>query len=1376
MPNVFDFIIETFCTFNQVKANHPSLCANMKYLLTFTLVFFILVSNAQNKYAFKHLNVENGLSQSSVLSIAQDARGFIWFGTRFGLNKYDSQSFKVYNHDNSNEKSLSSPAYLSSLLALRDGTLLVGTQQGLNKYNEGDDNFDRYVHHNKDPNSISSSNISCIYQDKNGRVWIGTTSGLNLLNINGKYKFKRFLYGQKQRQQIYAITEDHNGTLWLSTTYGLMNMSFREGKIHFRYFKDFSEELNKATDNHITTMVEDRENNLWIGTKQTGVSKLNLSTEAITTYRYSSLNKEGISSNNVRKIMMDQEGQLWIGTLHGINIYNPATKNFSSLHNIPEDPSSLSQNSVYDIYQDRQGIIWVGTYYGAINMIYPNYTPFKVYRSTTATNGLSSNVVSTIMEDQHQNLWIGTEGEGLNYYDRKNNTFTRYKNNPNDPKSLSANLVKSVIRDKKNRVWIGTHYGGLNLFQPETKTFIRYTSRKNDTSSISSDEITTVFEDSYGRFWVGTNGGLNRFNSTTGKFIRNRVNGLNKAIRYIFEDDKQNLWVATDSGLYQLKKGSQQFVSRAAADPEILKYNEITCLTGDKGGCLLLGTMRNGLFKLNPDRHSYTRITTFDGLPSNTIMGILEDDFNNLWITTDKGLCKYNPRQKTFKTYNVKDGLPGNEFNYKSFLKDSKGAFFFGGLSGMVSFFPNEIKENKNTPPVIFTGLKLFNKPIALNTDDGLLKQNISTIKSITFESDQNVFSIDFTLLNFIKSDKNRFAYKLDGFEKNWNYVDIPSASYTNLSPGNYTLMVKGSNNDGLWTKETSTLAIQILPPFYKTWWAYLFYFCAFAAISIVFIRYLLIKAVLKKEKEINEHKLEFFTNISHEIRTPLTLIVGPLDKLIENAKDDPALNRDLQPIKNNADRLMNLVTELLDFRKAESGKMALHLSPGDVVKFCREIFLAFQNMAISKNIDYQFETEQAEIELYFDKVQMEKVMFNLLSNAFKFTPVNGKISLKIDTEKQLVNIKICDNGKGIPLENQAGLFTNFYQANATTTIGTGLGLSFSKSIVELHHGQISFESIPKNDKAFGNTTFTVSLKIGKAHFNPSDFIPDYVYYDDALNYNLSATQVTGQIKQDDALPDDLEKKRKNSILLVEDNEDVRAFIKQALSPSYQIYERENGATGLDCALNLIPDLIISDVMMPIMDGLELCRKLKTDERTSHIPVVLLTARSAYVHQVNGFENGADAYIMKPFNLKILELNIQNLLNARETIKQKFAQVIMLEPKNMVINTTEQNFLNKIIQVIEDRIADPDFDVPTLSSEIGMSQPVLYKKIRALTDLSVNDFIKSLRIKRAAQLLKQNSGNIAEIAYAVGFNDRKYFSSEFKKHFGKTPSEFMSND
>ncbi|MCZ4245527.1 hybrid sensor histidine kinase/response regulator transcription factor [Pedobacter punctiformis] len=1335
----------------------------MKQLFTFFLLFYSLTNFAQNNNSFKHLNVEHGLSQSSVLSITQDARGFLWFGTRFGLNKYDSRNFKIYKHDPNDPGSLINSETLSTILLAKDGTIWIGSPSGLNKYNEDQDNFDHMVHDSKKPEGLTESRINCIFQDRENRIWVGTANGLNLLTDKKKYHFQHFLYHKKLPQQIYALAQDHNGDIWIGTSNGLMIMKIKNGRATFQFLKAFSDQINQVNDNHVTSIVEDRENNIWIGTKQTGLSRLNLQTKDFVTFKYSSSNTNGISSNNIRKIILDQEGKLWIGTLHGISIYNPQTKTFSTLQNEPENKKSLSQNSVYDIFQDKQGIIWVGTYYGGINMIYPNYTPFNVYRSSK--NGLSSNVISSITEDTNHNLWIGTEGEGLNYFDRKKNTYTHFKYNPNNPKSLSSNLVKSIFRDKKNRIWVGTHLGGLNLYVPQSNSFIRFTNKPNDPSTISSDaEISSIFEDSYGRFWIGTSNGLNSLDPNTGKFVRKKINGLSDAVFYIFEDSRRRLFVATNSALYILDHNSDRF--------KFLPYETISCITEDKKGVIWLGTLRNGIYKLDASNRKIGVLSQKDGLPSDNIVGILEDDNRNFWISTDNGLCKYNPDQKSFKTYNIKDGLPGNEFNYKSLLKDSNGEFFFGGLSGFISFIPAEIKENKVAPNAIFTQLKLFNKPVKLNADDGLLKTNISKLNTITFKSDQNVFSIDFTVLNFIKSDKNAYAYKLIGFEKNWNYVSTPTASYTNLSPGNYKLLVKGSNNDGLWTENSTELTIKVLPPFYQTWWAYLLYFCILTGILILGVRYLLIRAVLKKEKEINEHKLEFFTNISHEIRTPLTLIVGPLENIIEHTQDNPQLNKQLQPIKNNADRLMHLVTELLDFRKAESGKMTLQVSPGDVVKFCKEIFLAFQNMAISNNIDYTFETEAEEIKIYFDKVQLEKVFFNILSNAFKFTPKGGKINLKIGLEKDLVHINICDNGKGIPVENQANLFNNFYQANPGDNIGTGLGLSFSKSITELHKGNISFESSPQQNNQPGFTCFSINLKTGKDHFQPSDFIQDYIYYDDAANYTVKvAGNEKAELLPDAALTRTAEKKD-YSILLVEDNAEVRNFIKNSLQNHYTIFESEDGQKGWENAIETIPDLIISDVMMPNMDGLELCRKLKTDERTSHIPIVLLTARSAYVHQINGFENGADAYIMKPFNLRILELNISNLLNARETIKKKFAQVVKLEPKNLIINTTEQNFLNKIIAIIEDRITDPDFDVPTLSTEIGMSQPVLYKKIRALTDLSVNDFIKSIRLKKAAQLLKLNQGNISEIAYSVGFNDRKYFSLEFKKYFGKTPSEF----
>jgi ligand-binding sensor domain-containing protein/signal transduction histidine kinase/DNA-binding response OmpR family regulator len=1339
----------------------------MKLSITFLLVFHALVIHAQNDIVFKHLNVEDGLSQSSVLSIAQDAKGFMWFGTRFGLNKYDSRNFRTYTYSKKQPHSLSGSEYIHTILSTKDGSLWIGTPAGLNKYNEAKDNFDRILPNAKIKDGINSSIINCIYQDRQDRIWVGTDNGLNLLTSKKGYHFKHFLFDQKKPNQIYALFQDHKGLYWLSTSAGLASMQIEKGKAKLHYFSAFNDKLNKAIDNHITCFLEDENNMLWIGTKQTGLSRLNLQTQEIVPYTYSSLNPNGISSNNIRKMIKDARGRIWIGTLHGINIYDPATQKFSALQNEAENNNSLSQNSVYALFLDKQDIMWVGTYFGGINMTYPNYTPFKILQSAKTGKGLSSNVVSAITEDKNHNLWIGSEGEGLNYFDRSKNSYTHYRYNPNNPNTLSSNLVKSIFRDKKNRIWIGTHLGGLNLYLPESNSFIRYTSKQNDNSTISSDEITNVFEDSHGRFWVGTTNGLNSFDPETGKFIRKRINGLSDAVFYIFEDSRRRLFVATNSGFYFLDKNSQKFKG--------LKYGDVSCVTEAKNGILWVGTLRNGIFKLNPSNKIIARIQQRDGLPSNNIVGILEDDQENIWISTDNGLSRYSPGKKVFKNYNIKDGLPGNEFNYKSLLKDARGEFFFGGLNGLVSFFPSQIKENKTVPSAVFTSLKLFNKPVE-PSENGLLQTNISNAKEIVFKSSQNVFTIDFTVLNFIKPDKNRYAYKLLGFEKNWNYVDVPSANYTNLSPGTYQLLVKGCNNDGVWTEKPAAITIKILPPFYKTWWAYLLYAIFAAAVLFVLIRYLLIKAILIKEKETNEHKLEFFTNISHEIRTPLTLIVGPLEKLIGDSIDNPELTRNLQPIKSQSDRLMNLVTELLDFRKAESGKMNLEIGPVNFVKFCKEIFLAFQNLAISKEIEYIFESESDDIELYLDKVQMEKVFFNLLSNAFKFTDTKGSIFLKIIQSEAYIMVKVGDNGKGIPFEYQANLFNSFYQANPSTNIGTGLGLSLSKSIVELHHGRIDLKSEPQQATAKGSTCFTVNLKRGKAHFSNINLISDYIYDDDASNHiNQKVNQPKIQIAST-ASDNTVTTDKKYTILLVEDNLEVRNFIVEALAKTYNIYQAEDGEQGWETSITLIPDLILSDVMMPKMDGLALCRKLKTDERTSHIPVILLTARSAYVHQLNGFENGADAYIMKPFDLNILKLNILNLLNARETIRQKFGKVVTLEPKNIVINKTEENFLNKVMQIIEDNLTDPDFDVNRLAQEIGMSLPVMYKKIKALTDLKVNEFIKSIRLKKAAQLLKANNGNITEIAYSVGFNDRKYFSIEFKKYYGKTPSTYIADE
>jgi ligand-binding sensor domain-containing protein/nitrogen-specific signal transduction histidine kinase/DNA-binding NarL/FixJ family response regulator len=1330
-------------------------------------------AKTQQPILFDHLGVERGLSQTSVLSIGQDKNGFMWFGTRYGLNRYDGHHIKIYQYAESDSNSLSNN-YVTTIFSDSKKRLWIGTSIGLNLYDERNDAFKRIASQPKTTKGLSSHVINCLTEDSKGNIWIGTLNGLNLLK-NGKLsvitKFFNTKNGDGLFHNVRSVKEDHQGNIWVGTSNGLLKMAVINGEYQPTIFKN-NGSPGDISANYISNITEDKNHKIWVSTQSNGLNLFDPVTQKFKRFQFSAANKNTIVSNTIRNMVVDDAGKLWIGTLNGISIMDTQNFTFQNLQFDPDNKKSLNQNSVHKLYKDNNGSIWVGTYFGGININYPYTTAFTVHDRSRSKSSINNNVISGFAEDQNKNLWIGTEGGGISLYNKSTQTFKAYQNTGGS-NALKSNLVKTVLFASDGKLWVGTHSGGLNVYDPKTNRFksFNFSNQNEDVP----DEISAIVETKSHRLIVATqrNGiKISNPNKTEFKDLRLPASIPSSAKVKALMVNEAKIYFGTTNGFFIYDENTNRFYT--VLDHQLnkpLNYY-VNCISKTKANEIFLGTYNSGLLLYDQNKNSIKAYTTRNGLPHDNVLGMIEDDKGNLWISTANGLSMFNRLKKTFKNYTVADGLPGNEFNANAFFKSSSGELFFGGYNGFISFFPDHIQSNDKASKVIITELKLQNKTVNINGNDGLLDENISLKDKLIFESDQNTFSLSFALLNFIKPEKNRYAYKLDGFEKSWNEVGMPTATYTNLPAGSYTFLVKGINNDGVLSANTGKIKIIVNPPFYRTWWAYLFYFCIIAAVLFVIARYVLIRALLKKEKEVNEHKLEFFTNISHEIRTPLTLIVGPLEQLIENAKDNPTLNRDLQPIKNNADRLMNLVTELLDFRKAESGKMALHVSPGDFVKFCKEIFMAFQNMALSKEINYTFQAASPQIELYFDKVQLEKVLFNLLSNAFKFTPDGGKISLKISQEDELVTLKICDNGKGIPLESQANLFNNFYQANANTTIGTGLGLSFSKSIVELHHGKISFQSLPANGSQNGQTCFSVKLKTGKAHFNSSDFITDYVYYDDAVNYNL---QERFEPQPEETTPA-LQDKKRYTLLLVEDNAEVRSFIKNALSAAYNIQESENGMEGLESAIELIPDLIISDVMMPVMDGLELCRQIKTDERTSHIPVILLTARSAYVHQINGFENGADAYIMKPFNLKVLELNIKNTLAARETIKHKFAQVITLEPSNLVINKTEEGFLMKIMKIIENHISDPQFDVPTLSAEIGMSQPILYKKIRALTDLSVNDFIKSLRIKRAAQLLKQNAGNIAEVAYAVGFNDRKYFSLEFKKHFGKTPSEFIQEE
>lgn len=1349
-----------------------------KAFLLFVLLFGYRPANAQkNKISFKHLTVENGLSQSSVLSVAQDSMGFMWFGTKDGLNKYNTRNFEIYKREKGNKSSLSSGQNINALLTDSKGNLWVGTQKGLNRYLPESNSFKRYQYNPKNKNSISNNIVRSIFEDKEGHIWIGTDSGLNKLTINDR--FMRFLPGKDvssglAHHLVKAIHQDHEGVMWIGTIKGLTRLQQKDGKYYFRSYFHKQGDPGSLIDNDVSAIFEDPRRNLWVGTHNSGLELFDRTKGTFRHFMSRKGDASRISSNVVRRIKTDQEGRLWISTLNGINILDLDNFKFTVLNHNPEDPTSLNHNSIYDILQDATGSMWVGTYFGGVNFYHVNATPFREYKASLGKNGISSNVVSSIVEDRNHNLWIGTEAEGLNYYDRATGQFRSFKHDTENPNSLSSNLVKAVSIARNGEVWVGTYEGGLDVYQPATKTFRHYKPNYADPKALNSNRIVCLLHDSKNRLWIGTRAqGIFIYNEKEDNFTPYSNPGNHhdlRFLRYLFEDSKKRIWIATNSGTYVLDPVSNKIRSFTVSDNSS-KFDDINVIQEDSRGVIWLGSYDAGLIRYDAVKNKIRYYTMKNGLPSNVVLGILEDKQKNLWISTDNGLAKFD--RKSFKTYTIEDGLPGNVFNYNSFYKDTKGEFYFGGYNGLVSFFPEQIRENKKIPKVVFTRLRLFNKTVVIGDESNLLKRNISLTKELTFSHSQNIFSVEFAVLNYIKSEKNKYAYKLEGLDKEWNYVTSPIATFYNLPSGTYKLLIKGSNNDGLWISQPEEMTIHIQPPFWKTWWAYLIYILFLSGILFLIFRFLWIRALLRKEHEVYQMKMDFFTNVSHEIRTPLTLIIGPLEHLINDTKEYPRINRRLLTVKKNAGRLTRLVNELMDFRKQEAGKLRLNVSPQNIVEFAKEIYLSFQYLAIKHHIDYQFNSSDDDIELYFDPEQLEKVFFNLLSNAFKFTPEHGMIILTVKrSEKGFVEITVLDNGKGIPEESRTKLFTDFYQVKdpLSRNNGTGIGLALSRKIARLHHGDLVLLPVPPSESKNVQTCFSLKLKTGHSHFKKEELIPQFVNVENPVLYQIP--QELGELP-DPELTEESRGEERITLLIVEDNREIRDFIRQSLKPFYNIIEAEDGQQGSQLAFEKIPDIIVSDVMMPVMDGLELCRVLKTDARTSHIPIILLTARSGNIHEVSGLKTGAEAYITKPFSVDVLQLNINNLLTLQSNMRRKFSQQITLQPSNILIESTDEEFLNRIMSIIEQNFSVDEFNVNVLAADVGMSTPILYKKIKALTGLTVNNFIKSVRLKRAAQLLEQKVYTVYEVAYMVGFSDSKYFSKEFVKQFGKTPTDYV---
>ncbi|WP_326993699.1 two-component regulator propeller domain-containing protein [Chitinophaga sp. 212800010-3] len=1313
--------------------------------------------SAQN-IVFNHLKVENGLSHKSVFAIVQDSRGFMWFGTRHGLNRYDGRSFRIYEHDDADSSSISS-SYVSSLVSDTAGSVWVGTEAGLDRYDPVRDCFIK---------TPVTAGVTALLMDNDGTVWAATAKGVYRLKDKQHNRFTPVNIGDGLVRCMFA---DHEGIIWIGTTCGLIRLKKHAGGYCKEVFLHDDNNTASLSDNGITTVAEDKYRRLWVGTQCSGVNRYDPASHSFVRYEQQRGNTTGIINNNIRKIFSDRLGRLWICTQEGLSIMDPLSGRCISFQHDPVNRKSLSQNSLHSIFQDNNGSIWIGTYFGGVNVVHSSVTAFSIWQNNEQHGSISNNVVSGMAEDGAGNLWIGTEGGGLNYFSRATGNFTAYKHQENDPSSIGSNLVKTVLKDKDGNIWVGTHSGGINLLDPATGRF-KHFAGMGTAEELFNTEVGALMEDSQGRFWSGWQNGVivyRRRNRNLEQLPLRIPELQNRHTTCFLEDRKKNIWIGTAEGLYLYADGRCKLIQK----------NGINCIREDARGRIWIGLYYNGLFLYDPNTGKGRIYTEKDGLPHSNVMGILEDNSHNLWISTENGLAVFNPDTNMFRTYTQSDGLAGNEFNYNSFLEDSRGEFFFGGDNGLTGFYPDKMGTNNYDANMVITGLNLFNQPVKINGKDGLLKEDISLTPEVVFHHNQDVFTLEFALLNYIRPGKNRYAYKLVGFDGSWNEVSNTAATYTSLPAGEYTFMVKGAGNDGIWSRP-AVLKITVLPPLWLRWWSFLLYGAVITALLWLIFRFFYLRGMLKKEEELHQEKLNFFTNISHEIRTHLTLITAPVDRIMSSGAAGGFFWQQLHQVKDNADKLLRLVSELMDFRKAETGHLRLQPASHDVVAFLEAIVNHFRELATERNITISFNHHRDIIPLWFDSLQMEKVCFNLLSNAFKFTPDGGTIIVSAELRYDEVRISVTDNGRGIAAEYIDKLFDNFFQGDdhGQQNTGYGIGLALSRSIVELHKGTITVESRPASGNREGRTCFTVTIPRKSYMGDALVPLPEPVKVPKRNSAPvIAATETT-------AAP------RLNTILLAEDNPDLGRLLRETFEPLYQVILCADGQEAWKTATEQIPDLVITDVMMPGMDGFMLCHELKTDERTSHIPVIMLTARNGQADQLHGLETGADHYLAKPFSPRALELNVRNLLALRENIRNVAGRRLASEGKEEAVssvddihtahdtlpNKMDQAFLQRAIGFVEEHMNDPEFGVNMLSVKLAMSPPVLYKKLKAVTDMSVNDFIKSLRMKKAAQLLKEKEMAVYEVAYSVGYNDRKYFSKEFKKQFGQTPQEIKNRE
>ena len=1313
------------------------------------------MSFTPDKIEFSHISTDDGLSQTTVFSCAQDSLGRMWFGTSDGLNCYNGYDFNIYRNNPSDSTSIAGNI-IRKVYVDSQGRLWAGTAKGLSLYDTEKDSFRSLLTSDKavtgivevsetkmmvvcageikffdtalwdfiDSETFHHVNVEAtiLHRDKD-KVWIGTVSS-GVLSWDIKENKTKKVAGLDNVRQVQCINY-HKDTLWVAT----------EG------------------------------DGLWYAVPDKGTSGC---------FRHRNNDSGSISSNYVRTISSDTDGNLWVGTYNGLSIrYNGK---FYNIECNPFTDGSLSQNSVRCIVRDRQGGMWLGTYFGGINYWHPLMNRFHSIRRKASGSSLNDNIVSCMAEDTDGTIWIGTNSGGVNHYNPEKGTFKVYSMSGQKDFVAESNDIKAIYISPDNCIYVGAHAGGLSAIDKKTGAITHFES----TSPLGTPlNVYAIAPAGNSKLWIGTLEGIKLFDMKSKRFVDfdNSV-FVQNAIKDILIDSEGRLWIGGENGVrvYRRAADGSMEVLKAGKGSVYADIN-VQCLFESSTGQVWAGT-RTGLMSYNPRTDSVAVFTSRNGLPSEIIHSIEEDSFGRLWVSTDRGLSCMDTFSGKFRNFSSEDGLQSNYFNSGSSCRTSGGVMMFGGLSGITTFIPEEMEDNPFTPTPLLTGLKIFDTPVYPSDGSGILSKSITMTKKIVLKHNQNTISIDFAVTNYLSGKNNTFAYILEGYDPLWQYSNKRrSISWSNLKHGKYKFLVKAANNDGKWSEPTS-LEIVIKPVWYQTIAAK----CSYIMLIMMAFIFAYLSIIGKKNKEkavelekqeqahqedIQQMKMRFFINISHEMRTPLTLIINPLSEMIIRCNDTWMRNQ-LKYLERNAKRLLHLVNQLMDYRRAELGVFKLKVRQEDADRIIRENWSYYEKLAAKKKLKYTLTSDLEGKRVLVDGQYLELILNNLLSNAFKYTD-SGSISLVARIDSGNLLLKISDTGTGIPEGKQGKIFERFYQIE-NEHIGSGIGLSLVHRLVELHHGKILLES-----QVGKGSEFTVLLPQSLKAYSDEEIGDNGE--EDVHSINVKEMYIIDTDKEDveDGINESSgqSSKKKGKVLIVEDNEEIRNYMCSGLGENFEIVTATDGLDALEKIKEGLPDVIVTDMIMPRLDGLKFCSSIKQDSASSAIPVIMISSKTEKKDQLDAFKAGADDYIAKPFSISVLNAKICNMLRTRARLVAKTTNSMEIAPEKLGLNAMDEHILNKAIDVVMQHLDKAEFSTEDFAREMGMSRSNLHLKLKALTGESALDFIRKIRFKEAVRLIEDGRYSISQISDKVGFTSASYFATSFKKYMGCLPTEWV---